>query len=94
MHIDPFIIMVLTIIAFLVAFFAIGKAIYHTWFVVTGIRPAMQRKASLLGPFALFLPSLFEEKAQLHLRRLGFWLPIAIGAFAITLLLKSFVGQA
>ena len=94
MHFDPLIIIVLTIIVFLIAFFAIGKAIYHSWFVVTGVRPSMQMKASLLGPFALFVPSLFEEKAQTHLRRLGFWLPIALGALLISLAFKSVGGQA
>ena len=92
MHFDPLIVIVLTIIVFLVAFFAIGKAIYHSWFVVTGVRPAMQTKASLLGPFALFVPSLFEEKAQIHLRRLGLWLPVALGALLVLLVLKSVGG--
>lgn len=94
MHINPLIVSVLSLLAFLVAFFAICKAIYHTWFVVTGIRPTMQTKASLLGPFALFVPSLFEEKAQVHLRRLGLWLPVAIGALLVTLALKSLMEQA
>jgi len=94
MHINPLITMAVALFAFCFAFFAICKAIYHSWFVVTGIRPAMHTKASLLGPFALFMPSLFEEKAQIHLRRLGLWLPVAIAALVTAFTIQVIMGQA
>lgn len=59
------------------------KMLYHFWFVVTGVREEAKVKAGLLGPFALLVPSLFEDKAQYHLSRLGPWLVATIVSYML-----------
>lgn len=83
------IVSVLPVLLFPLGLFAIVKAIYHTWFVVTNVRPSKSFQASLLGPFCLLVPSLFEEKAQKHLSHLRVWLPVAAGSTCMLLLLKA-----
>jgi hypothetical protein len=59
---------VLAISGFIGAFFFTGKAIYHTFYVVTN----MTRKyASLLGPFALLMPNQFNAEGNRHRVALG-----------------------
>ena len=58
------------------------KTIYHTWFLVTGIRHEKRLTASLMGPFCLLVPALFEDAALPHLKRLNFWLPVTLILYA------------
>lgn len=69
------------VLLFPVAFFVIAKTIYHFWFVVTGVRAGKTFQAGLLGPLSLLVPSLFDEQAQPHLRRLNVWLPLCVITF-------------
>lgn len=74
----------LTVLLFPVALFVFAKTIYHFWFVATGVRAGKTFQAGLLGPFSLLVPSLFDQQAQPHLRRLNVWLPLSvIAVFAI-----------
>ena len=80
------------VVLFPVALFVFFKMMVHLWFVVTGIRHDKALKASLLGPFAFFMPSLFEEKARVHLSRLSPWLLATIVCFVALFVLKELAG--
>jgi hypothetical protein len=82
------------LLVFPFAIFVFVKMMYHFWYVATGIRGGKTLVAGLLGPFALLVPSLFDERAQLHLRRLGVWLPASIVLFAILYTLQWVAGPA
>jgi hypothetical protein len=69
------------LVLFPVTFIVLLKTMYHLWFAVRGVREEKKITAGLLGPFAFLIPTLFEDRAQLHLQRLSVWLPICIVVF-------------
>lgn len=60
--------LVFAISAFVGAFFFTGKAIYHTFYVVTNITG---KYAGLLGPLAFLMPGQFNAVGNRHRAALG-----------------------
>lgn len=81
------------VMLFVFAMGATVKTIYHSWFVITGIRYKKRRAANLLGPFFLLMPSLFEVSTLAHRKQLGFWLPITIAAYAVLFGIEALLAQ-
>lgn len=77
-----------------IAIFTFVKMMYHFWFVGTGVRGGKTLHAGLLGPFALLVPSLFDERAQPHLRRLTVWLPACMVLFVALFALQWIAAPA
>lgn len=84
----------LMVLLFPVVLFVFVKTMYHFWFVVTGVRAGKTFQAGLLGPFSLLVPSLFDERAQPHLRRLNVWLPLCVTAFVAIFFFQWLAGAA
>ena len=81
-------------VLFPIAIAVFAKTMYHFWFVATGIRGGKTLQAGLLGPLAFLFPSLFDDRAQPHLRRLGVWLPTCAVLFAVLFWLQWIAGPA
>ena len=84
----------LMVLLFPVALFVFVKTMYHFWFVATGVRAGKTFQAGLLGPFSLLVPSLFDERAQPHLRRLNVWLPLCAITFVAIFFFQWLAGPA
>ena len=82
------------LIVFPITIVVFVKTMYHFWFVATGVRGGKTLHASLLGPFALLVPSLFDDRAQPHLHHLNLWLPICLLCFAALFSLQWVAGPA
>jgi hypothetical protein len=73
MGIEKLVVPVVASVAFAGAMYFTGKAIFHTYHVVTNITG---RYASFLGPFVLLAPSHFNSKGNQHRLALG---PVLLG---------------
>ena len=77
------------LVVFLVSVVSFFKALYHGWFVGTGIRQEARIKVFLQGPFVLLRPSSFNERARQHLRPFRLWLAGSLVLFGTLFVLRE-----
>ena len=76
---------VVHLVALVVALIAVALVLYHTWGMLTHIRPGRQTMANLLGAFAPLSASIFDEEGLAHRRSLSRPLVVAALAAAVAI---------